>query len=225
MASVWDQWLLRGSRLWEDDISAVHSDSLRVVINFIYLLVCFVVLFHAYLSLAILMASCYEIVCVVVALACYINLCMMVGYGVTYMVGVAYIIGVQGVFFPHISDWGVWVRRHWMLFVAITPLLQSMEGTCHGQVRIVVLVVHLVLSVFAALGICVGYMYVLWCLERTWCCQCLLHLAYVFAICGAWSAPMCWLYVELGVQICVGYMWCGCTYVLAICVVGCLACT
>ena len=99
MASVWEQWLLRGSRSWEDGIAAVHSDSLRVVSNFIYLLVCFVVIFHAYLSLAILMASCYEIVCVVVALACYINLCMMVGYGVTYVVGVAYIIGVQGVFF------------------------------------------------------------------------------------------------------------------------------
>ena len=43
-------------------ISAVHSDSLVVVIKFIYLLVCFVVVFRAYLSLAILMASCYELV-------------------------------------------------------------------------------------------------------------------------------------------------------------------
>ena len=79
-----------------------------------------------------------------------------------------------------------------MLFVAITPVLRSMEGICHGQVHIVVLGVHLVLSVLAELGICVGYMYVLWCLECTWCCQCLLNLAYVLAICmccGAWSAP------------------------------------
>ena len=39
------------------------------------------------------------------------------------------------------------MRRHWWL-VTITPMLQSMEG---GQVLIVVLVVHLVLSVLAAL--------------------------------------------------------------------------
>ena len=64
------------------------------------------------------------------------------------------------------------VRRHWRLFVAITPLLQSMEGTCYGQVCIVVIVAHLVLSVLAALVIFVGYM---WCLECT----------YVLAICGA----------------------------------------
>ena len=43
-----------------------------------------------------------------------------------------------------------------------------------------------------------GYVCVLRFLERTWCCQCLLHLAYVLAICGAWSAPMCWLYVLWG---------------------------
>ena len=34
-----------------------------------------------------------------VALACYINLCIVVGYGVMYVVGVAYIIGSQGVYF------------------------------------------------------------------------------------------------------------------------------
>ena len=108
------------------------------------------------------------------------------------------------------------VLHYVMLFVTITPLLRSMEGTCHGQVCIVVFVV----SVLAALVVCVAYMYVLWCLERTWCCQCLLHLAYVlalcgawsaiwqmhhmiiprdvFAICGAWSAPICWLHVLWG---------------------------
>ena len=53
------------------------------------------------------------------------------------------------------------VRCHWRLFVTITPLLRSMEGTCHGHVYILVLVVLLVLSELAALGICVGYMY-LW---------------------------------------------------------------
>ena len=26
----------------------------------------------------------------------------------------------------------------------------------------------------------------------------------MLAICGAWSAPMCWLYVELRVHLCVG---------------------
>ena len=82
-------------------------------------------------------------------------------------------------------------------------------ATC---VCIVLLVAHLVLSVLVALAVCVGYMYVLWCLERIWCCQCLLHWAYVLAICGAWSthmlaiygawsAPMCWLYVVLGAHI------------------------
>ena len=89
--------------------------------------------------------------------------------------------------------------HHRKLFVTITPMLLSIEGTYHGQVCImvvalhllllvlaalvvcvptcvciVVLAVHLVLSVLAALGICLGHMYVLWCLERTWCCQCLL---------------------------------------------------
>ena len=42
-----------------------------------------------------------------------------------------------------------------ILFVTLTPLLQSMEGACHGQVCIVVLVVYLVLSVLAALVVCV----------------------------------------------------------------------
>ena len=93
---------------------------------------------------------------------------------------------------------------------------------CWLYVCVVVPGAHLVLSVLAALGICVIF-------------------------CGAWSAPravsacctcrMCWLYVcveMLGVHlvlsvlaalgICVGYMWClECTYELAICIVGCLA--
>ena len=104
----------------------------------------------------------------------------------------------------------------------------------------VVLGAHLVLSVLAALGICVMFCgawsapgavsacctrhmcYVLCCLECTWCCQCLLHLACVLAICmccGAWSAPgavsscctwhMCWLYVVLGAHLCVGYKYSG----------------
>ena len=46
------------------------------------------------------------------------------------------------------------VGRHRRLLVTITPLLQSMCGS----------------------GI-------LWCLTGTWCCECLLHLAYVLAIC------------------------------------------
>ena len=47
--------------------------------------------------------------------------------------------------------------------------------------------------------------YVLWCLLCTWCCQCLLHLSYVLAICMCCGA--------LG--ICVVY----------VCVLGCLECT
>ena len=121
------------------------------------------------------------------------------------------------------------MRCHWRLFVTITPLLQSMESTCHRQVCIVVLV-HLVLSMLAALVICVGYMYVLWCLERTWCCQCLLHLVLsVLAVPGAVSACCTWccqcllhlvLSVLAALGICVGYMWClERIYVLVICIV------
>ena len=103
-----------------------------------------------------------------------------------------------------------------ILFITITPLLQSMEGTCHGLVCIVVLGTHLVLlvlactvvlgahlvlSVLTALVICVCSMCVLWCMKRTcacctwhmcWLCQCLLHLSFVLAIrmyCGTWSTP------------------------------------
>ena len=34
-----------------------------------------------------------------IALACYVNLCIVVGYGVVCVVGVAYIIEGQGVYF------------------------------------------------------------------------------------------------------------------------------
>ena len=64
------------------------------------------------------------------------------------------------------------------------------------------------LSVLVALGICVGYM---WCLEYT----------YVLAVCGLGAHLVLSVLAALG--ICVGYMWCKSTYVLAICVVGCLA--
>ena len=60
-----------------------------------------------------------------------------------------------------------------MLLVTITPLLGPMEGTCHGQVCIVVLGAHQVLSVPAALGICVGYM----------CVLCVLGAAHLVLIC------------------------------------------
>ena len=39
-------------------------------------------------------------------------------------------------------------------------------------------VAHVVLSVLAALVICVGYMCVLWCLELTWCCLCVGYIMY-----------------------------------------------
>ena len=81
------------------------------------------------------------------------------------------------------------VRRHWRLFVTITPLLQSMEDTATDR-------------------------YVLCCL-CTWCCQCLLHLSYVLSMClcyGAWNTPgavsasctghMCWLYLVLRMHLC-----------------------
>ena len=95
------------------------------------------------------------------------------------------------------------MRHHWRLFVTITPLLRSKEGTCYGQVCIVVLVdCQCLLHLSYVLAMC---MCALWYLKRTWCCQCLLHWASVLAICGAWGAPgavsacctcrMCWLYV------------------------------
>ena len=54
---------------------------------------------------------------------------------------------------------------------------------------------------------------ILWCLTGTWCCDCLLHLAYVLAIC------VC-VVLDWHLVVCVGYMcvtgtW---SYVLAICV-------
>ena len=76
---------------------------------------------------------------------------------------------------PPISNWGV---RHG------TPL----EVVCNNhspapiyggyQPRTGVFVAHVVLSVLAALGICVGYMCVLWCLELTWCCLCVGYIMY-----------------------------------------------
>ena len=71
---------------------------------------------------------------------------------------------------------------------------------------------------------------ILWCLTGTWCCECLLHLAYVLAIrMCVWCLTGTWSYV------CVGYMFvcvvldrhlvclvlAGCT--VAICEVGRLA--
>ena len=108
---------------------------------------------------------------------------MMVGYGVMYVVGVSYILGVQGVYFTHISDWGVWretplevvCNNHspapiyggylpWTgayCSACCAPCAVSACCTCR-MCWLYVVRVHL----------CVGYM---WCLECT----------YVLAICGA----------------------------------------
>ena len=104
-----------------------------------------------------------------------------------------------------------------------------MEGTCHGQVCIVVLGAHLELSVLAAFVLCVGLCgawsapmcWLMWCLECTYVLaicgawnapMCWLYVVLrvhlCVGLCGAWSAPMCWLYVVLGMHLCVGYMWC-----------------
>ena len=116
------------------------------------------------------------------------------------MVGVAYIIGSQGVYFTSYIGLGRWRRTllevvynnhslapiyggylprtgvYWCLLPTwcCQCLLQLVVcvATC---VCIVVLGVHLVL--------CVGYVYELWCLEHAWCCQCLLNLVCVLAIC------------------------------------------
>ena len=127
---------------------------------------------------------------------------------------------MKGVYLPSVSDWGLWRE---------TPLevVSDNHSPAPIYVRqwdIVVLNSHLVLLVLAALVICVGYMCVFWCLTGTWCCKCLMP----------WH--MCWLYVGMVVLdrhlgVCVGYMfvcavlvfsvWC----IVAICEVGCLACT
>ena len=181
MAFVWTVCcsMVPGSgRIEALSISALHSGQLSIL--FIYW---FVLYFHAYLSLAVLMASCYEIVlCVVIALACYMNLCIVVGYGVMYMVVVAYIIGGQGYILPHISDWGVW---HEM------PL----EVVCNNHSPAPIYGGYLpwtgvycdascapgAVSACCTWHMCI-YMYVLWSLERSWCCQSLLHLAYVYVL-------------------------------------------
>ena len=79
------------------------------------------------------------------------------------------------------------------LLATITPLLRSMCGS----------------------GI-------LWCLTGTWCCECLLHLAYVLANVCVWCLTDTWSYV-LAICLC---LWCltgTWSYVLAICLcVWCL---
>ena len=101
MASIWEQWLLHGSRLWEDG-GAQHfcgAFGLPGGGYQFYLFIGLFCCFRAYLSLAILMASGYEIVLCCHRIGCYTNLCVVVGYGVMHMVGVVYIIGGQGVYF------------------------------------------------------------------------------------------------------------------------------
>ena len=99
---------------------------------------------------------------------------------------------------------------------------------CVGYVCVVVLGVHLVLLVLAAL-VCVEYIcvycgawsapgsvsacctcHLCWLcvccgLECTWCCQCLLHLSYVLAICVVVRAHLV-LSVLAALVVCVGYM-------------------
>ena len=143
-------------------------------------------------------------------------------------------LGHTPLFIPHAVS-VLCVLRYVMLFVTITPLLRAMECSYHRQVCIVVLVVHLVLSVLAALVVCVmfcgaGSAPMCW----LYVCVVVLGAHLVLSVlaalgicvmfCGAGSVPMCWLYVVLGAHLCVSYMWCWeHTYVLAICIVGCLA--
>ena len=123
------------------------------------------------------------------------------------------------------------MRCHWRLFVTITPLLRSMEGTCHGQVCRVVLVVHLVLSVLAALGLGHTPLFI----PRTVSVLCVLHCDVVCnnhsptpiyggylprtgVYCGVCCVVLSVL-AALGMSI--GYMWCmEHIYVLAICLWG-----
>ena len=72
--------------------------------------------------------------------------------------------------------------RHLKLSITITPLFQSMEGTYYEQVCIVALGAHLVLSVLAALGIRICWLYVCLycgCLEHTLCC---LYVGYMYCV-------------------------------------------
>ena len=91
-----------------------------------------------------------------------------------------------------------------VMFCATWSAPGAVSACCTWHMLCFVLLgAHLVLSVLAALGICVMfcgawsapgavsacctwhmciYMYVLWCLECSWCCQSLLHLAYVYVL-------------------------------------------
>ena len=88
MASVLEQWLLHGSRFWEDR-GAQHICCAFGLpggsYQFIYLLVC--LFFRAFFP------------CHPDGMACYVNQCIVVGYGVMYVVGVAYIIVGERVYF------------------------------------------------------------------------------------------------------------------------------
>ena len=64
----------------------------------------------------------------------------------------------RGYILPPISYWGVWRRTTLEVVCNKHSPAPIYGGYHHGQVYIVVLVVHLVLSVLAALGICVGNM-------------------------------------------------------------------
>ena len=117
------------------------------------------------------------------------------------MVGVAYIIGGQGVYFTSYRIGECGMRRHWKLFVTITSLLQSMEGTCHGQVCILV--------PGAVSACCTCRMCCYMCVYCGACCApgvAALGICVATCMCcGAWSAPgavsacciwhMCWLCV------------------------------
>ena len=100
---------------------------------------------------------------------------------------------MKGVYLPSVSDWGVWLGTS----LEVVGDNHSPAPIYVRQWDIVVLDRHLVLLVLAALGICVGYMCVWWCLTGTWSC-----VGYIF-VCAVLVFSAC------------------CT--VAICEVGCLA--
>ena len=100
---------------------------------------------------------------------------------------------------PPISDWGVWRG---------TPL----EVVCNN---------HSPAPIYEGYLPRTGVYCGVW--SATWCCQCLLHLAYMLAICMC-----CGLHLAYVLALCMCFgAWRapGAVYVLAICIVGCLACT
>ena len=73
---------------------------------------------------------------------------------------------------PTITDCGVWCGMPLVVLCKNHSTIPIYGGYLPWTgVCFLALIVHLALSVLATLDISVDYMYVLWCLEHSWCSQ------------------------------------------------------